>query len=100
MCSVITTHELRRVGDLPPPFLSGGKVWRTWWLPENRRGPVRVRANEIPLLAAEVSRLRYQIYALMELSSMNLKPTIKPPAHLSGDQARSDLLPGVAIGPR
>jgi hypothetical protein len=60
---------------------------------------VRVRANEIPLPAAEVTQLGYQINALFELSNLNLEPTIVSPAHLGSDQPRSDFVPGVTVSP-
>jgi len=60
---------------------------------------VRIWTNKIPLLAAKVTRLGYQINALIELSNLNLEPTIVLPTHLGSDQPRSDLLAGVTVSP-
>src|SRR5262249_387532 len=99
MRSINAVFELRSVCNLPRPCLSGGKGLRTWWLPQDRRPTLLVRTNEVPLLAAEVRRLSYQIYALIGLSDLNSKPAVIPSAHLGGDQTGGDLLPGEAVGP-
>ena len=58
-----------------------------------------IGANEIPLLAAKVTRLGYQTDTLIQLSDLNLEPTIVSPAHLGSDQPRSDFVAGVTVSP-
>ena len=60
---------------------------------------MRIGANEILLLAAKVTRLGYQTDTLIQLSDLNLEPTIVSRAHLGSDQPRSDFVAGVTVSP-
>src|SRR5262245_4332347 len=70
-----------------------------WWHPQHRRAALHVGANEIPLPAAEMARVRHESNALIELSHLDADPSFVPATHVCCDDPRSDFLVEISVCP-
>jgi hypothetical protein len=68
MRSVNSRHELRGLSDLPPPPLATAEVTCPGWLPQHHGPPGRVRADEEPLMAAEMTLASHHVNLLVKTS--------------------------------
>src|SRR6516225_2859430 len=88
-------HRLRGVSDSRAPSFSTREGMSARRHPQHGRETMQMRAREEPLSTAEMTPAGHQVYALVQLSKSDAKPSCSFATHVRSDVTRSNLLAGV-----